>query len=272
MVGTTEVIDIAGDLYTTKKNANTNNGRKTMRYLDKLGIRSIDKFKEIYEVNDEDVSLIAKYLKYGYDEQKLNIDATDKDKLIEILTNGLNFYKNQVEIIEKLNKLKNSPTSVRDYIVIKKYNSIAELIHNIKNPRRKIIDVINEPMDDEKIYKILAHTAWYLTKPKNKRPESIKQLVSDIDNTDVSIQDIVNGIQEMKRLNDILQKTTKNSTRKKRYSSVILPFEFMDEKDNYTTGIAKMRETQKSTTKGGSKLHDIFTPFIHLHRYLEKDI
>ena len=271
MVGTTEVIDIAGDLYTTKKNANTNNGRKTMRYLDKLGIRSIDKFKEIYGVNDEDVLLIEKYLKYGYDEQQLNIDDTDKDKLIEILTNGLNFYKNQVEIIEKLNKLKNSPTSVRDYIVIKKYNSIAELIHNIKNPRRKIIDVINEPMDDEKIYKILAHTAWYLTKPKNKRPESIKQLVSDIDNADVSIQDIVNGIQEMKRLNDISQ-NTKNSTRKKRYSSVILPFEFMDEKDNYTTGIAKMRKTQKSTIKGGSKLHDIFTPFIYLHRYLEKDI
>ena len=271
MVGITEVIDIAGDRYNTKElNGNTLNSRRAIRDLLRIGIQTIQQFKEIYKANDDDVKLIEKYLKYGYDEQNLNIDDTDKDKLIEILTHGLDYYKNKVEIIEKLNKLKNSPSSVRDYIVIKKYNSIAELIHNIRNPRRKI-GVINEPMDDEKIYKILAHTAWYLTKPKNKRPESIKQLVSDIDNADVSIQDIVNGIQEMKRLNDISQ-NTKNSTRKKRYSSVIAPFEFMDEKDNYTTGIAKMRETQKSTIKGGSKSYDIFTPFIHLYRYLEIDI
>ena len=122
MVGTTEVIDIAGDRYNTKElNGNTLNSRRALRDLLKIGIQTIQQFKEIYKANDDDVKLIIKYLKYGYDEKKLNIDDTDKNKLIEILTRGLDYYKNQVENIKELNNLKNSSSSVKDYIIIKKY-------------------------------------------------------------------------------------------------------------------------------------------------------
>lgn len=266
MVSTTEVIDIAGDLYTTKKNANTNNGRKTMRYLDKLGIRSIDKFKEIYAVNDEDMLLIEKYLKYGYDEKNLNIeDESEKDKLIEILTNGLNFYKNEVEIIERLNKLKNSPSSVKDYIVIKKYNSISELINKIQNA--KLVHSY-EPIDDDKMHEILVYVAWYLLHSKNKRPESLDRLITDIDNKTISIQDIVDGIKELKTVNEP-NKGVKNITRKK-YSEYIAPFDFMDENNTYKSGIDKMR---KATVKGGvrkEKQMNSFSNFLHLHRYLNQ--
>ena len=266
MVGITEVIDIGGDLYTTKKNANTNNGRKTMRYLDKLGIRSIDKFKEIYEVNDEDVSLIAKYLKYGYDEKNLNIeDEYEKEKLIEILTNGQKYYENEVGIIEQLNKLKNSPSSVKDYIVIKKYNSISELINKIKNA--SIIHSY-EPINDDKLHEILVYVAWYLLHSKNKRPESLNKLISDIDNQTISIQDIVDGIKELKTVHEP-NKGVKNITRKK-YSEYIAPFDFMDENNTYKSGIDKMR---KATVKGGvrkGKQMNSFSNFLHLHRYLNQ--
>ena len=279
MVGTTEVIDIAGDLYTTKKNANTNNGRKTMRYLDKLGIRSIDKFKEIYGVNDEDVLLIEKYLKYGYDEKNLNIDdESEKDKLIEILTNGLNFYKNEVEIIERLNKLKNSPTSVRDYIVIKKYNSISELINKIQNA--KLVHSY-EPIDDDKMHEILVYVAWYLLHSKNKRPESLDTFITAIDNKTISIQDIVDGIKELKTVNE-----------SDKISKFIVPFDVMGKEiTSYTEAVRKMKSTMKNTTnstkstnstnntkknttvKGGvrkEKQMNSFSNFLHLHRYLNQ--
>jgi hypothetical protein len=257
------IIDIAGDLYNIKQlNGNTAKNRKMIRDLYTIGIEPLNKFQDIFAPDEDGKKLIEKYFKHGYDKDKLNVDDNDKKKLIEVLTTGLNYYKNQIDIIEKLNKLKNSPSSVRDYIVIKKYNSIAELIHNIENAKQAI-QVPNEPIDDDKIYKILVHTAWYLTNPKSKQPASIKQLISDIDNADVSIQDIVDGIQQLKKQ----ESNSKRNTRKKRYSDFIMPFDFMDENDNYTAGIGKMK-TQKNT-KGGAKSHNILTPFIHLYRYLD---
>ena len=117
------------------------------------------------------------------------------------------------------------------------------------------------------------HTAWYLTHSKSKQPTSIKQLISDIDNTDVSIQDIVDGIKQLKQ-----ESNSKRNTRKKRYSDFIMPFDFMDENDSYTAGIGKMTKTQtdgkmsttQKNTKGGAKSHNILTPFIHLYRYLDQ--
>ena len=260
------IIDIAGDLYNIKQlNGNTAKNRKMIRDLYTIGIQTLDEFQKIFKPDEDGKKLIEKYFKHGYDENKLNVDDNDKKKLIEVLTHGLEYYKNQIDIIEKLNKLKNYPSPVRDYIVIKKYNSIAELIHNIENAKQAI-QVPNEPIDDDKLYKILVHTAWYLTHSKSKQPASIKQLISDIDNTDVSIQDIVDGIKQLKQ-----ESNSKRNTRKKRYSDFIMPFDFMDENDSYTAGIGKMSnyKTQKNT-KGGAKSQNILTPFIHLYRYLDQ--
>jgi hypothetical protein len=177
----TKVIDIAGDLYTTNKNrGNTAKNRKMIRDLYTIGISSVDKFQEIYAANDEDVSLIEKYFKHGYDEKKLMIeDEYEKEKLIQILTNGLEYYKNDIEIIEKLNKLKNSPSSVMDYIVIKKYNNIAELIDKIRNT---IPAHSYKPIEEDKMHEILVYVAWFLLHSKNKRPETLNKLIPDIDN------------------------------------------------------------------------------------------
>lgn len=263
----TSIIDIAGDLYNIKQlNGNTTKNRKMIRDLYTIGIEPLNKFQDIFNPDDNDKKLIEKYFKHGYDENKLNIDDNDKDKLIDVLTTGLNYYKDQIDSIEKLNKLKNSPSSVRDYIIIKKYNSIAELIHNIRNAKQAI-NLINDPIDDDKIYKILVHTAWYLTKPKSNQPASIKQLILDIDNASVSIQDIVDGIQQIKNQQE--SNSTNRNTRKKRYSEFIMPFNFMGENDSYTAGIKKMSKTQRSI-KGGGKSYNILTPFIHLYRYLDQ--
>jgi hypothetical protein len=266
------IIDIAGDLYNIKQlNGNTAKNRKMIRDLYTIGIQTLDEFQKIFKPDEDGKKLIEKYFKHGYDENKLNVDDNDKEKLIEVLTTGLNYYKNQIDIIEKLNKLKNYPSPVRDYIVIKKYNSIAELIHNIENAKQAI--QVYEPIDDDKLYKILVHTAWYLTHSKSKQPASIKQLILDIDNTDVSIQDIVDGIKQLKQ-----ESNSKRNTRKKRYSDFIMPFDFMDENDSYTAGIGKMTKTQtdgkmsttQKNTKGGAKSQNILTPFIHLYRYLDQ--
>lgn len=262
MVHASQVIDIAGDRYYIKKlDGKTAKSRKLIIDLYTLGIRTLDKFLEIYGDNKEGIKLIQKYLKYGNDSTKLNIESDDKENLIEILTHGLEHYKHQVETIEKLNKFKNSPSSVRDYIVIKKYNSIAELIHNIETTTTVKAEI---PLDDEKIYNILAHTAWYLSKSRNKRPRSLNQLILDIDNEDISIEDIVKGIKTLKE-KDV---PDKNTTRKKRHAYYMEPFEYMDKDDKYTDGINKMQTARSKRSVGGANNLDII-PFIHLHRYLE---
>lgn len=274
MVSTTETIDIGGDLYSlTKNNANTKNGRKTKRNLYALGIQTIDKFKEIYGANDEDIQLIEKYFKYGYDEKNLTIeDELEKNKIIEILTNGLEYYKNQVEIIEKLNKLKNSPGSVKDYVIVKKYKSISELINKIKNA--SIIHSY-EPINDDKLHEILVYVAWFLLQSKNKRPKSLDTFITDIDNKTISIQDIVDGIKELKTVNET-----------DKISKFIVPFDVMGKEiTSYTEAVRKMKSTMKNTTKstnntiknttvkGGvrnRKYINSLTTFLHLHRYLNQ--
>ena len=279
MVRATDIIDIAGDRYTIKpQTGKTINSRTTIRALNTQGIQTIDKFQEIYGDNDnkydndnkEDIKLIYKYFKYRYDEQKPNIEHADKDKLIRILTTGLNYYKHQVDNIEKLNKLKNSSSSVRDYIIIKKYNSIAELIHNITTATITEPN-IEPPIDDQQLYTILVHTAWYLSHPKYKRPRSLNTFITDIDNTPMTIQDIVNGIKQLKDMNASNKPTNHNTTRKK-YSNYIAPFDYMSTNDTYTQGITKMRNNTikgKSINGGNNARHlNILIPFIYLHRYL----
>ena len=274
MYSITKVIDIAGDLYTTNKsNTNTANGRKMMLDLYTLGIASIYKFKEVYGDDEEGMRLIEKYLKYGYDEKNLTIeDEYEKKKLIEILTNGLKYYENEIEIIEELNTLKNSPGSVKDYLVMKKYNSISELIHKIKNAKLVSTTVI----DDDKLHEILVYVAWYLLQSKSKRPESLNKLITDIDNKTISIQDIVDGINDLKELSgsDKDVPGSKRSTRK--YSEYIKPFDLMDEKNtSYREAVRKMKNaTMKNTTviKGGGnqRYTNSLTTFLHLHRYLNQ--
>jgi len=259
------IIDIAGDLYNIKQlNGNTAKNRKMIRDLYTIGIQTFDKFQEIYAANDEDVALIEKYFKHGYDEKKLNVDDNDKEKLIQILTNGLEYYKNDIEIIEKLNKLKNSPSSVMDYIVIKKYNNIAELIDKIRNT---IPAYSYKPIEEDKMHEILVYVAWFLLHSKNKRPESLNKLITDIDNKTISIQDIVDGIKDLKELNKS-DSTTKMNTRKN-YSKYIAPFNVMSKNNTYRAGIKKMRA---NAIKGGSnnKYSNSFSNFLYLHRYLNQ--
>ena len=126
------------------------------------------------------------------------------------------------------------------------------------------------------MHEILVYVAWYLLQSKSKRPESLNKLITDIDNKTISIQDIVDGINDLKELSgsDKDVPGSKRSTRK--YSEYIKPFDLMDEKNtSYREAVRKMKNaTMKNTTviKGGGnqRYTNSLTTFLHLHRYLNQ--
>jgi len=220
-----DIIDVGGDRYYLRSSPNKTDRKQIIA----LNIRSRALFEKYYGPEKDTKDLLKKYLYYGHPIELEFETANDKQKVLEIVTKR---HKNLKETISKRKQ-----RYIKDIILVKKYESISDLIEYIK-----IAEVVTEndtlqTLEPDQIYKVMIHLAWYLMH-KNNVPSEIVSSWNKVTQHVLksSMSDIIDGIK-------LLEDTSPT------ISNYMKPFNLMNNTMKYTNGVQQMLRNKNNTKK-----------------------